>query len=262
MKVTLFTSNNLRHLYLINLIAENCEKLYVIQENKLLKDNIIPENYKFNHLDNLKLYFGKVNDAQKKIFAHDDKNLNNVRKKTIKFGELNFLNFNDLTEYLNSDYYIVFGSSIIKNKLLNFLIKNKAVNIHAGVSPYYNGTDCNFWALYDDNPHLVGTTVQILDKNLDGGPIIYHAMSKLRTNPFEYSMSTVKSAFVSLSERIFNHSEKNYETLIQKNSKLIRKTRTSDFNETVLKEYLDKSIDLNLKDFEDNLLWKPFYLSE
>ena len=32
--------------------------------------------------------------------------------------------------------------------------------------------------------------------------MLYHAMSNLKTNPFEYSMSTVKSAFYSIAERI------------------------------------------------------------
>ena len=71
-----------------------------------------------------------------------------------------------------------------------------------GVSPYYRGTDCNFWALYDNNPHLVGATIHMLSKGLDSGPILYHAMSNLKSNPFEYTMSTVKSAFRSIAEQI------------------------------------------------------------
>ena len=59
-----------------------------------------------------------------------------------------------------------------------------------------------FWALYDDNPHLTGTTIHLLTKGLDSGPILYHAMSNLKTSPFEYSMSTIKSAFHSIAERI------------------------------------------------------------
>ena len=44
----------------------------------------------------------------------------------IKQGDLNSLNKNDLSFALNSDLYIVFGSSFIKNKwLINFLIKKK-----------------------------------------------------------------------------------------------------------------------------------------
>ena len=28
-----------------------------------------------------------------------------------------------------------------------------------GISPQYRGSSCNFWALYDNNPHLVGATM-------------------------------------------------------------------------------------------------------
>ena len=70
-----------------------------------------------------------------------------------------------------------------------------------GVSPYYRGTDCNFWALYDGNPHLVGSTIHYLSKGLDNGPMLYHTLSKIKDN-FEYTMSTVKAAFVSVVTRI------------------------------------------------------------
>ncbi len=55
---------------------------------------------------------------------------------------------NLLSDFLKSDVYVVFGSSYIRGELVDFLVKHKAINIHAGVSPYYRGTDCNFWALF------------------------------------------------------------------------------------------------------------------
>ena len=97
---------------------------------------------------------------------------------SIPFGNLNKYSINSLSNFLNSDVYIIFGSSFIKGELIDFLIERKAINIHAGVSPYYRGTACNFWALYDDNPHLVGATIHLISKGLDSGPILYHAISK------------------------------------------------------------------------------------
>ena len=52
-----------------------------------------------------------------------------------------------------------------------------------------------FWALYDNNPHLVGSTIHMLSKGLDDGPVLYHALSKIKTSPFDYTMSCVKAAF-------------------------------------------------------------------
>ena len=77
-----------------------------------------------------------------------------------------------------------------------------------GISPFYRGTDCNFWALNDNNPHLVGGTIHYISKGLDPGPILYHAIFP-RKKIHLHTMSTVKSAFISLVEKIenkiFNH---------------------------------------------------------
>ena len=98
--------------------------------------------------------------------------------------------------------YIVFGSSYIKSDLVDYLISKKAINIHMGISPYYRGTDCNFWALFDNNSHLVGATIHRLSVAIDGGDIINHCLSNVKTNEFIYTMSTVKSAFKSIVENI------------------------------------------------------------
>ena len=71
-----------------------------------------------------------------------------------------------------------------------------------GLAPYYRGTDCNFWALFDNNPHLVGATIYNLSTGLDTGKILYHALSNIKDDPFIYTMSCVKSAFDSIAERI------------------------------------------------------------
>ena len=133
------------------------------------------------------------------------------------------------------DRYIIFGSSYIKGDLADFLIQHRAINIHMGVSPYYRGTDCNFWALYDDNPHLVGATIHLLSSGLDSGDILYHAMSKVKTNPFEYTMSTVKSAFHSIIEKIKDNSILKINAIPQDKNNQIRYSKKTFFNEDIVK---------------------------
>ena len=178
---------------------------------------------------------------------------------TLQAGNLSKCSTEFLSDFLKSDIYIVFGSSYIKADLLKFLIKNKAINIHMGISPYYRGTDCNFWALYDDNPHLVGATIHMLSKGLDSGPILYHALSNLKTNPFEYTMSTVKSAFYSLVERIKNESIFNIKPEPQDKKKEIRYSKKDEFTEEVIKKFLNKKINIFSKDFKKELLKSPFF---
>ena len=191
MNITLITSDQIRHNYLVNLLSNIATKLNVIQEKKTFFSNQ-------NKISNLmKNYFLKVDDAQKKVFGNTaiDKKNKNIKLLSLENKELEKCSLNSLSDFLNSDIFIVFGSSFIKKDLVNFLIDHKALNIHLGISPYYKGTDCNFWALFDNNPHLVGATIHLLSKGLDSGQILYHALSEIKEDPFIYTMSAVKSAF-------------------------------------------------------------------
>jgi len=261
MKATIITSNNLRHKYLIDLLSNFCDELYVIQENKTILSGEKSENYQKSKI--VKEYFDKVLETQNKIFNKEILNKNNKKIKTLTIlkGELNQLSLSYLKDFLKSDIYIIFGSSYIKGELIEFLIKQKAINIHAGISPYYRGTDCNFWALYDDNHHLVGSTIHLLSKGLDSGPILYHAMSNLKKNPFEYTMSTVKSAFHSITQRIKDGSILTIKPLVQDKSKEVRYSKKSEFNEEIVKKYFKKQFNLNKKKFDNSLLKDPFFLS-
>ena len=256
MKITLFTADKIRHNYLINLLSNSFDEVFVIQE-------YFPKVSGINfHSNIINEYFNNVNEAEIKIFDNNLKKINrsNVKILNINGGDLNNLMIASNSEYFNSDMYIVFGSSYIKNDLVNFLIKNHAINIHMGISPYYRGTDCNFWALFDNNLHLVGATIHYLSKGLDNGKILYHAMSNVRSNPFDYTMSTVRSAFHSLVERIKNESIFRMQSIDQDRSKEIRYSKNIEFTEKILIQFENQKLDMDTFLFNNNLLIRPFFL--
>jgi folate-dependent phosphoribosylglycinamide formyltransferase PurN len=261
MKITIFTSNNSRHNYFINLMSKIASELFVLQECGTIFPGLVPGYYPQSKL--MVEYFSKVQSAQKKIFQ--DQHINTKSKVvhllTMQMGDLNKCSMKLLNNFLKSDIFVVFGASYIKGDLVNFLVENKALNIHMGLSPYYRGCDCNFWALFDGNPHLVGSTVHYLSPGLDSGPILYHAISEQIANPYEYTMSTVKSAFHSLKIKIQNGSIFNYGESIQDKSREIRYSKKNEFNDAVLKEYFGKTIKTH-KEFDLSLLKDPFLLKE
>ena len=261
MKITLFTSNNNRHNYLINLLSKISDEFFVVQECGTISSGIVPGHYPVS--ETMKEYFEQVNNAQSKLFGNSCVNSSskNIKLLPILSGDLNKCSLTFLSDFLKSDIYVVFGSSYIKGHLIDFLVEQKAINIHMGVSPYYRGTDCNFWALYDDNPHLVGATIHMLSKGLDSGSMLYHAMSNIKTNPFEYTMSTVKAAFHSIAERIKDKSIFEIEPIVQDKSKEVRYSKKIEFNEKVVKNYFTKNIDLNSKQFDKSLLKEPFFFN-
>ena len=243
---------------MINLLSSVATEINVVQESRTIFPGIVPGHYPAT--DTIKEYFSKVINAQKKLFGNSYISVTNKKLNLLPLesGDLTRCSIEYLSDFLKSDIYVVFGSSYIKGELVDFLVNHKALNIHMGVSPYYRGTDCNFWALFDNNPHLVGATIHMLSKGLDFGPILYHALSEIKDDPFVYTMSTVKSAFHSLAERIKNESIFKYSPEIQNKSKEVRYSKKDQFNEEIVKLFLLKKIDLNSKKLDMHLYKDPY----
>ncbi len=261
MKITVFTANQSRHNYLVNLLSNISEELFVIQENIAISSPTIPRDYPVT--ETMKKYFSNVIDAQKKLFGNTyiNRKNKNIRIHQLELGELNKCSLKISNNFLNSNIYIVFGSSYIKGELVQFLVKKKAINIHMGISPYYRGADCNFWALYDGNSHLVGSTIHFLSKGLDSGSILYHALSEKVSDPFLYPMSTVKSAFYSLLTKIKDQSIFKIKEQTQDKSKQLRYSKKMEFTDKVVKEFLNKKINMT-KEIDLSLFKDPYLLKK
>ena len=245
MKITLFTSHQARHLALAHSLSEICEHCFVIQEVSQVIPSRRDQSIK-KKSPIMQRYFEKVLSSQENIFGkttHFNKNVSFLR---IKMGDLSFLKKNFLEFALSSDLYIVFGSSYIKGWLVEYLVGKRAINIHMGVSPYYRGADCNFWALYDGNPHLVGATIHLLSKGLDNGEILYHALPlpEQCQTPFDYTMRAVKAAHISLLSSISNGILFSIIPQKQDKSKEVLYTRKMDFSEKIASEFLERNLNL------------------
>jgi len=238
MNITVFTSNQPRHLSLLRALSGIADNVYAIQECNTVFPGEVKDFYNNSHV--MQEYFRRVMNAEKEIFGFVEFLPNNVHQMAIKSGDLNKIPLERLEKALNSDVYIVFGSSYIKGDLIEFLVQHRAINIHMGVSPYYRGNSCNFWAAYDGHPELVGATIHLLSKGLDSGDMLYHAMPKPEAiDPFLLGMKSVKVAHDSLVKRIANGEIFNYEGIPQDATKEYRYTRNQDFTDEVAEDYLN-----------------------
>ena len=233
MRVTILTSNHPRHLYLIKSLQKISKELLAIIEPKPYIRNT---KLKYNKL--IKNYFKNVKNAENKIFNKCKIIKNNNTE--IYIAKRNEINFNELKKnkiFLNSNYYIVFGSSIIKNKMLSYLLRKKALNIHMGISPYYRGTDCNFWAIYDGFPNYVGGTVMKLSKKIDAGKILFTSRATKQKNKFNFMMSSCKNVIDDLTKYLKNKTKLNFKNNPLK--KCIRYSKRKDFTVKNIKKFLD-----------------------
>ena len=259
MNITLFSSNQPRHLNLARSLSKIADKIFFISEVNTIFPGETDDFFRKSEV--MKTYFSNVIESEKKIFGEISFLPEKVKKLSIKSGDLNKLSKNILSEALNSDVYIIFGSSYIKGWLIDFLISKNALNIHMGISPYYRGSSCNFWALYDYNPSYVGATIHMLSKGLDNGDILFHCIPKIKKgdNCFDFTMKSVLAAHNGLINAI---NDKNIFSLPRRkqNKELqIRYSKNSDFTDEVALEFLSRDNSVENFDLNYTNLINPFF---
>lgn len=245
-KITIFTSNQPRHISLINKLSNIANKVYAFIECNTIFPGKVQDF--FDKSETMQRYFSQVMWAEKDIFGDNYFINSNVHTFCCKMGDIS--SYSEKNEMaliqngLSSDKYIVFGSSYIKGELCNFLVENKTINIHMGVSPYYRGSSCNFWAMYDENYDKVGATIHLLSNKLDAGDILCNALPnkdvdiRILKNPFLFTMNTVKIAHNELLKLLT--SEKKTTCIKQDKTKEIRYTKNKQFNDNVAQEFMGK----------------------
>ena len=249
MQITLITSNQPRHLYFVKQLAARY-KVFCIIESSSIQSNKIKSDKIFSDIRHE--YFKKVIEAENKIFGEISFLGSNVNSMHINMGDINFIKRKNIADACKSKLFIVFGSGYIKGWLADFLINKKAINLHIGLSPYYRGSACNFWALYDNKPNYVGATIHLLDHNIDSGNILFTCVPKYeREDPFEFSMKAVKVGQNKLIENIENERIFTKKPILQQSDLQLRYSLKKDFNDDVIKEYLNR--DLNAKKLQTSI---------
>ncbi|MFD0977921.1 formyl transferase [Salinimicrobium gaetbulicola] len=171
MKVVLLTSDSLRHNYIAASLAESLDLALIITENKSpnIQDTssygkkdaqFLADHFKAR-AESEEKYFGEYLDFTKKIPSIQ------VQNGSINNEEI----FKIITDTA-PDLIVLFGTSIIKEPLLSHF-KDRIINLHLGLSPYYRGSATNLYPYLFDEPECIGATIHLATENVDKGAILY-----------------------------------------------------------------------------------------
>lgn len=178
MKLGILTSHNPRHIYLANELSKIADSTMVISSAMGL--NPATSFYKKNSSDLMLNYFNNRFESELNFFP--DRYFYGQNQYLIVVGanEINNIYvYQQLKEY-NPDIIIVFGTNILKGEILT--INQKMINLHLGMSPYFNGSSTNFWPMYQYKYEYVGITIHYIDAGVDTGNIIHQTRAKIKTN--------------------------------------------------------------------------------
>ena len=156
MRLAVFTSNQPRHIALLDALTEAGHDVVAVIEPKTW---LLPES------GVMREYWTRVRWAESDIFHTSP--FVRVPALVLRPGELSAAPM-----LPGAQRYVVFSSSYITGQLAETLVERGAINLHAGIAPKYRGSAPNMWAQYDGNPHLIGAQVQRLSTGLDAGDIL------------------------------------------------------------------------------------------
>lgn len=237
MKVTVFTSNQARHIGLVRRLAAHFDQVNAIIEAR----TVVPGKVRDLHSasETMQRYFQRVLETEHLVFEPYASIPENVKSLVIRAGDLNVLPLSALEPMLDTDAIVVFGAGYIKPPLIDILVAKNAINLHLGVSPYYRGSACNFWASQQGNFHLVGATIHQLSKGLDSGGIYCHVLPPTTGDVFELGMRSVESAHTAYVDLLQANRFQEWEPVPQNPDHEICYSRSKDFTDAVASDYLD-----------------------
>lgn len=239
MKITVFTSNQPRHLALVERLANVADTCTAVLECNTVRPGARQDF--FNKSPVMERYFSRVMAAEQRLFGGVRALPAGVQTLSVRMGDLNLLARDELAFCLDADAFVVFGASFIKGWLCEHLVGRGAFNIHMGLSPYYRGSSCNFWALHDGNPHMVGATIHLLSSGLDSGPMLFHALPRPdHSDPFEFTMRAVQVAQEALAGRIADRTVFALPAVVQDRTAEIRYSRNAEFTDQVAGAFLER----------------------
>lgn len=178
MKVAVFTSNQPRHVALLDALTRAGHDVVAVIEPKSWLSP--PE---------LTAYWHRVRLAEAAVFPGEP--LVRVPALIVRSGELSRLEA--LPPSVHAvDRCVVFSSSYLTGWLAELLIAREAVNLHVGIAPEYRGSAPNAWAVHDGRHDLVGAQVQRLSRGLDAGEILAEVRPPLGGEVFRRGMEAVR----------------------------------------------------------------------
>ena len=182
MRILLLTSNSIQNIALSHMLAEAHLLVGIVYENRFSKGSRI-----FNYLKRSKynpIIVGKKIYQKYKLRFLEDAVTRELHKQYGNYSsfyntdrlEVKNINQKESVDFIKShefDIIIVSGTRMVKSEILALKPEYGIINMHTGLSPYYNGgPSCTFWCVYNDEVEYVGATVMFINKGIDSGNII------------------------------------------------------------------------------------------
>jgi len=173
--IVIITSNALRHDYFRIMFGLNPEINVIKSYVEIPKGTDKKKDLSFIEENHFLAREKTEHDFFSDIVSSSTDNSNPVKIEKNKINDQSYI---DEVKKLDPDLIITFGCCIIREELL-MVFKNKIINVHLGISPYYLGAGTNFISMVNNDFQCTGYTFMFMDQGIDTGEIIHQARAEV-----------------------------------------------------------------------------------
>ena len=183
-----------RHQFVANTLAGRLAVVGVWQEEK----TFVPERYagSGDEAAIIAAHFAARDESEERYFSgHEVVRAPGDHVHRVHAGGCSDIGEIDAMSYLEPDVVLVFGTSLLKQPLID-RFEGRIINLHLGLSPYYRGAGTIFWPLVNREPEYCGATVHLLDAGVVSGPILAHVRPEIGRDdgPHDIGNKTIVAA--------------------------------------------------------------------
>ena len=195
-KVVILTKKSAHHWYFISELAKVCDIEAIIMdqpERGTLFSKIDKHGLVWTLLKSAAKFFGRsVYNIEKELESYCSNFDLTSAKRT--YGHLvhNVKDINSdeskkLLAEIGPDYLCSLGGGLIGSEGIASA-KIGALNLHSGISPFYNGADMVDKVIESRNLNFIGSTLMLLTPQIDAGPILGHHLPRIDTVETSHSL--------------------------------------------------------------------------
>ena len=188
MKIALFTTETLHHIFYAKCLSQYCSELVIFNEvNKDIfnyqKNNFINKNENLEFHQKQYLYEKKLWFGEKQLLLDDI-------AQTFAFDSLSSQEAILQISNFQFDIGLVYGTSRLSIDFINSFV-GPLYNFHGGDTELYRGLDSHLWALYHKDRNGLILTMHLVDEILDNGDIIFKTTLPISKDSELYKLRSI-----------------------------------------------------------------------
>lgn len=193
LSVMILCGRSPRHLHVANVLARNCNCVGIVHERgrewtaRKLWRTLKPASLARKAWRAVRDRSRYADGSEARFFFGDRLPRLERPELVIEVPHINHPSLIERARRLRPDLVAVFGSSLLRGATLG-MGRLGMVNLHGGLSPWYRGADCTFWALYNNEPARIGCTLHYIDAGIDTGRLIAHICPEVREGDDELEL--------------------------------------------------------------------------